>query len=78
MDIEITDEPIRFHLHGKWSVVENHRYAEVGLRLMNEMWEGGQGRQDCNHGNKPLGLHGRRTDVCRRRSHERSKLHDSR
>ena len=39
MDIEIIDEPIRFQLHGKSSVVENQRYGEVGLRLMNEMWK---------------------------------------
>ena len=39
MDIEIIDEPIRFHLHGKWSIVENQRYGEVGLRLMDEMWK---------------------------------------
>jgi hypothetical protein len=39
MEIEIFDEPIRFRLHGKWSVVENQRYGEVGLRLMNEMWK---------------------------------------
>ena len=39
MKIEIIDEPIRFHLHGIGSVVENERYGEVGLRLMNEMWQ---------------------------------------
>jgi hypothetical protein len=39
MEIEIIDEPIRFRLHGKWSVVENQRYGEVGLRLMNELWK---------------------------------------
>jgi GyrI-like small molecule binding domain len=39
MEIEIIDEPIRFHLHGKWSLVANRRYGEVGLRLMNEMWK---------------------------------------
>jgi hypothetical protein len=38
MKIEIIEEPIRFHLHGIGGVVENERYAEVGLRLMNEMW----------------------------------------
>src|SRR5205823_6940039 len=37
MKIEIIDEPIRFHLHGIGGVVENERYGEVGLRLMNEM-----------------------------------------
>ena len=39
MKIEIIDEPIRFHLHGIGGVVENERYGEVGLRLMNEMWQ---------------------------------------
>src|SRR5256714_3982903 len=39
MKIEIIEEPIRFHLHGISGVVENERYAEVGLRLMNEMWQ---------------------------------------
>ena len=39
MHIEIIEEPIRFHLHGIAGVVENERYGEVGLRLMNEMWQ---------------------------------------
>src|SRR3984957_4099845 len=39
MKIEIIDEPIRFHLHGIGGVVENERFGEVGLRLMNEMWQ---------------------------------------
>jgi hypothetical protein len=39
MQIEIFDEPIHFRLHGKWSVVENQCYGEVGVRLMNEMWK---------------------------------------
>jgi hypothetical protein len=39
MKIEFIDEPIRFHLHGIGGVVENERYGEVGLRLMNEMWQ---------------------------------------
>ena len=38
MKIELIDEPIRFHLHGIAGVVENERYGEVGLRLMNVMW----------------------------------------
>ena len=38
MKIEIIDEPNRFHLHGIGGFVENVRYGEVGLRLMNEMW----------------------------------------
>lgn len=38
MEIDIVEKPIRFHLHGIGGVVENDRYAEVGLRLMDEMW----------------------------------------
>ncbi len=38
MKIEIIETPIRFHLYGISGVVENERYGEVGLRLMNEMW----------------------------------------
>lgn len=38
MEVEIIDEPIRFHLHGIGDAVENERYGGVGLRLMNEMW----------------------------------------
>ena len=38
MDIEIVEQPIRFDLHGIGGVVEDERYGEVGLRLMNEMW----------------------------------------
>ena len=43
MNIEIIEEPIRFHLHGISGVVENERYGEVGLRLMNEMWQAVKG-----------------------------------
>jgi hypothetical protein len=39
MNIEIIDEPVRFHLHGIGGVVENERYGEVGFRLMNKMWQ---------------------------------------
>jgi hypothetical protein len=39
MNFEIVEEPIRFHLHGISGVVDNQRYGEVGLRLMNEMWQ---------------------------------------
>ena len=38
MNFEIVEQPIRFHLHGIRGVVENERYGEVGLRLMDEMW----------------------------------------
>jgi hypothetical protein len=36
MNIEIIETPICFRLHGVSGVVEGERYAEVGLRLMNE------------------------------------------
>ena len=39
MKIEIIEGRIRFHLYGIGGVVENERYGEVGLRLMNEMWQ---------------------------------------
>lgn len=39
MDIEIIDQPIRFHLHGLSSSVDNHAYGKVGCRLMDEMWK---------------------------------------
>jgi hypothetical protein len=39
MHLEIVEEPIRFHLHGISGSVESERYGEVGLRLMNEMWQ---------------------------------------
>jgi effector-binding domain-containing protein len=38
MKIEIIDQPIRFRLHGLSSSVDNHRYGEIGCRLMDEMW----------------------------------------
>ncbi len=37
MNVEFIKEPVRFHLHGIGGVVENEKYGEVGLRLMNEM-----------------------------------------
>jgi hypothetical protein len=43
MNIEIIEEPIRFHLHGISGVVENERHGEVGVRLMNEMWQAVKG-----------------------------------
>jgi hypothetical protein len=39
MNIEIVETPVRFRLHGIGGVVENERYGEVGLRLMNELWQ---------------------------------------
>ena len=43
MKMESIEQPIRFHLHGISGVVENERYGEVGLRLMNEMWQAVKG-----------------------------------
>src|SRR5205085_323546 len=39
MKIEIIEKPIRFHLHGIRGIVENERFGEVGMGLMNEMWQ---------------------------------------
>jgi hypothetical protein len=39
MKIEIVETPVRYHLHGIGGEVENEQYGEVGLRLMNEMWQ---------------------------------------
>ena len=39
MQIEISDQPIQFLLHGFSGVVEDNRFGEVGFRLMNEMWQ---------------------------------------
>jgi hypothetical protein len=53
MQIEIIEEPIRFRLNGIGGIVENERYGEVGLRLMNEMWRvvkgGGISTTGINH-----------------------------
>jgi effector-binding domain-containing protein len=38
VEIEIIDQTIRFRLYGLSSFVDNHRYGEVGCRLMDEMW----------------------------------------
>jgi hypothetical protein len=43
MNIEIIEEPIRFHLHGISGVVENEQYGPVGLGLMNQLWPAVQG-----------------------------------
>ncbi|HVK15552.1 MAG TPA: GyrI-like domain-containing protein [Fimbriiglobus sp.] len=43
MEIEIIESPIRFDLYGVGGVVEGERYGEVGLRLMNEMWQAVKG-----------------------------------
>ena len=39
MDLEIIDTPLQFHLHGLQGVVTDRRYAEVGLKLMDQMWK---------------------------------------
>ena len=39
MKIEIIEQPIQFHLHGIGSVVQGEHCSQVGLRLMNEMWQ---------------------------------------
>ena len=39
MDVQIIETPVRFHLHGKSSPVQNNCYGDVGMRLMNEMWK---------------------------------------
>lgn len=39
MNIEIIEEPRRFTLFGLRDVVEGERYSEVGLRLMNSVWQ---------------------------------------
>ncbi len=38
MKLEIIDTPIQFRLHGLSSDVQNRRFGEVGMKLMNEMW----------------------------------------
>jgi len=39
MEIEIMETPIRFSLNGKSSIAQNDRIAEVGLKLMDELWK---------------------------------------
>lgn len=39
MNMEIIEQPVRFHLHGIGDVVKNERYGEVGFSLMNKMWQ---------------------------------------
>jgi hypothetical protein len=39
MNIEIIEQPIRFRLRGLSGIVENERYGEVGMRLMDSMWQ---------------------------------------
>jgi hypothetical protein len=39
MEVKIIDMPLRFQLHGRASAVANHCYGEVGMQLMNDMWQ---------------------------------------
>lgn len=39
MPLDIHESPTRFSLHGCSGVVTDQRYAEVGMRLMNELWQ---------------------------------------
>jgi hypothetical protein len=50
MIFEILTTPLSFNLHGKSSAVENQRYGETGLKLMNEMWRIVKGAKTANKG----------------------------
>lgn len=50
MNIEILTTPVRFHLHGKSALVENNRFGETGVKLMNEMWRDVKASQTPNEG----------------------------
>ena len=39
MNVQIIESPMRFHLVGFSSLVENKQYGEVGLQLMNRLWQ---------------------------------------
>lgn len=39
MNVEILTAPLRFRLVGKSSAVENQRYGETGMKLMDGMWK---------------------------------------
>ena len=53
MNIEIVDDPLHFALHGISGTVQNERWGEVGLQLMNAMWQavkgGGIATTGINH-----------------------------
>ena len=38
MQIDTIEEPLRFRLHGISGTVKNERFAEVGMGLMDAMW----------------------------------------
>lgn len=50
MPLDIHETPIRFRLHGRSGIVTDQRYAEVGMRLMNEMWQIVKAANIPNHG----------------------------
>jgi predicted transcriptional regulator YdeE len=50
MNIEIQTTPIHFQLHGKSAAVENNRFGETGVKLMNEMWRGVKESETPNEG----------------------------
>ena len=50
MQYEILTTPLRFHLHGKSSAVDDGCYGEVGFKLMNEMWSVVKESQTANKG----------------------------
>jgi hypothetical protein len=39
LKLEIIEAATRFHLHGKSSSVQDNRFGEVGMKLMDEMWK---------------------------------------
>lgn len=50
MDIEIIEEPVRFHLHGTSDVVPGNAYGETGMRLMDAMWKVVRGARTSSTG----------------------------
>jgi predicted transcriptional regulator YdeE len=50
MNFEIIEEPIRFHLNGFSGAVENDRFGEVGMSLMDRMWQVVKGAKISNTG----------------------------
>jgi hypothetical protein len=38
VEIEILKQPVQFHLHGRSGVVPGHAYGQVGMTLMDEVW----------------------------------------
>jgi hypothetical protein len=50
MSFAILTTALAFNLHGKSSAVENQRYGETGVKLMNEMWRIVKGTKTPNKG----------------------------